>query len=74
MNALCIITVIILAIALFLSLRIKVFLKLEDILTLRAGLGPIVLKLLPKKKKKINLRDFTYKKHQTRLEKERKKK
>ncbi|MBE6541197.1 MAG: hypothetical protein E7672_01990 [Ruminococcaceae bacterium] len=74
MNALITIMIIISAVALFLSLRIKVFLRLEDVLSLRAGLGPVVLKILPKKKKEINLRDFTYKKHQKRLEKERKKK
>ena len=74
MNVLIGILTAVLIIALILSLRVKVFLRLEDVLTLRAGLGPVVLRILPKKQKEIDLRDFTYEKHQKRLKKEQKKK
>ena len=58
---------------LVLSFHIKVYLRLDDELHLRAGLGPIVLKLAPKKPPKpVDLRDYTYEKHQKRLEKDRK--
>lgn len=73
MNALGVIMIIILIIALILSLRLKAYITLEDTLTIRAGLGPIILQFLPKKRKEVDLRDFTYEKHQKRLEKERKK-
>ncbi|MBR6676236.1 MAG: hypothetical protein IKL24_02765 [Clostridia bacterium] len=65
---------IILFFALILSLHIKVFIKLDDGLRLRVGLGPVVLTLSPKKKKKVKASDFTYKKHQKRLLKDKKKK
>jgi len=55
-----------------LSFHIKVYLRLDEELHLRAGLGPIVLKLAPKKPPKpIDLRDYTYEKHQKRLAKDR---
>lgn len=61
-----------LLLGLLLSFHIKVYLRLEDELHLRAGLGPIVLNLAPKKPPKpIDLRDYTYKKHQKRLAKDR---
>lgn len=62
---------IVLFFALFLSQRIKVFVKLGDELHLRAGLGPIVLTLAPKKPRKpVNPDDFAYEKHQKRLKKD----
>jgi len=73
MKALYILLGIIIFFSLLLSCRIKVYLKLQDELTVRAGFGPIVLNLMPKKKKKIKLSDFTYKKHQKRLLKDKKK-
>ena len=64
---------IILLVGLLLSFHIKIYLHLGDELHLRAGLGPIMLKLAPKKPPKpIDLRDYTYEKHQKRLEKDRK--
>ena len=63
---------IVLFFALFLSQRIKVFVKMGDVLTLRAGLGLIVLKLAPKKPRKpVDPDSFSYKKHQKRLKKDR---
>lgn len=62
-----------LLVGLLLSFHIKIYLHLGDELHLRAGLGPIMLKLAPKKPPKpIDLRDYTYEKHQKRLEKDRK--
>ena len=52
-------------------MHLKVFIELEDKLKLRVGYGPVIITLSPKKKKKVKLSDFTYKKHQKRLEKER---
>lgn len=61
-----------LLLGLILSFHIKVYLRLDDELHLRAGLGPIVLKLAPKKPPKpVDLRDYTYEKHQKRLAKDR---
>lgn len=61
---------IVLFFALLLSLHLKVYLALDDTFYLRAGLGPVLLTLAPKKKKPIRLSDFTYEKHQKRLAKE----
>ena len=64
---------IVLFIALLFSLHLKFYLKIDGTTTIHAGLGPIVLKLLPKKDAKaIDLRNFTYEKHQKRLEHDRK--
>lgn len=52
-------------------MHLKVFIELEDKLKLRVGYGPVIITLSPKKKKKVKLSDFTYKKHQKRLKKER---
>ena len=74
MTALYIILCILLFVALILSLRAKLYIKLDSEITLRAGLGPVLLTVVPKKKrKKPRLSAFSYKKHQRRLEKERKK-
>lgn len=63
---------IILLFALLFSLNLKFYIRLEDELTIHAGVGPVILKLAPKKEKEIDLADFTYEKHMKRLEKERK--
>ena len=63
---------IVLFFALLFWMKVKVFVRLEDEMMLRAGYGPIVLTLVPKKKKKpVSIKDFTYKKHQKRLAKDR---
>lgn len=55
-----------------LSMRLKIYIRMTDTFGLRAGLGPVVLTLAPSKPKKpIDLADFTYEKHQKRLQKER---
>lgn len=64
---------IILLIAFILSLHIKVIVKLEDEFVLRVGLGPVIITLSPKKKKKVKASDFTYKKHRKRLQDDAKK-
>lgn len=72
MIVLYILLAIILFIALLLSFNLKFYIKLEDEVTIHAGLGPIVLQLAPKKPQKpVDLSDFTYEKHQKRLAKER---
>lgn len=54
-----------------LSMRLKIYIRMTDTFGLRAGLGPVVLTLAPAKPKKpVNLKDFTYEKHQKRLQKE----
>lgn len=64
------------AIALFFvvlfSLNLKLDIAMYDTLTLRAGLGPVMRTLSPKKKRNINPDDFSYKKHQKRLKRARK--
>ena len=63
---------IVLFFALIFSLRIKVYIRMEDELRIRAGLGPVVLTVVPSKPKKpLREKDFTYKKHQKRLEEDR---
>ena len=72
MIALYILLGIVLFFALIFSLRIKVYILLEDELKVRAGLGPVVLTVVPSKPKKpLRAKDFTYKKHQKRLEEDR---
>ncbi|MBR5445669.1 MAG: hypothetical protein IKV57_06080 [Clostridia bacterium] len=53
------------------AIPLRVRIRLEDEFTVLAGIGPLVLFRTPAKKKPVNLRDFTYKKHQKRLQKER---
>ena len=54
-----------------LSMRLKIYIRMTDTFGLRAGLGPVVLTLAPAKPKKpVDLKDFTYEKHQKRLQKE----
>ncbi len=73
MTALVILLCIIAFFAIIFSFHIKLYIIAgSDIETrLRAGFGPIVLTLSPKKKKEVRLSDFTYEKHQKRLEKDR---
>jgi len=62
---------IILFFVLLFSLHLKFYLKIDGETTVHAGLGPVVLRLAPKKPPKpIDLKDFTYEKHQKRLLKE----
>lgn len=64
---------IVLFFALLFSLHIKFYLKINTITEIYAGFGPVVLKLAPKKPaKQIKLKDFTYEKHQKRLQRDRK--
>ena len=67
MTALYIILAIVLFFALILSLRVQLYIRQTDEFRLRAGVGPVVLTLSPKKKKKVKLSDFTQKKHAKRL-------
>ena len=72
MIALYIILGIVLLIALILSLRAKLFLRLDGSLSVRGGVGPVILTLLPKKERIKNRRRprlsaFSYRKHQRRL-------
>ena len=53
------------------AIPLRVRIRLEDEFTVLAGIGSLVLFRTPAKKKPVNLRDFTYKKHQKRLQKER---
>lgn len=55
------------------SLNLKLDAAISDTTTIRAGLGPIMLTLSPKKDRVIDPDDFSYKKHQKRLKKDRKK-
>ena len=57
MNALGVIMIIISIIALILSLRLKAYITLTDTLAIRAGLGPVVLRLRPKKKGAVKIRE-----------------
>lgn len=56
-----------------LSLNFKLYLKFDGTTHIRAGIGPVVFTLLPQKKKKIRLRDYTYERYKKNLEKKRKK-
>ena len=73
MTALYIILAIVLFFALILSLRVQLYIRQTDELRLRAGVGPVVITLTPKKQKKIKLSDFTPKRHAKRLLKDKKK-
>lgn len=57
-----------------LTLRLKLYITMTDSLCLRAGLGPIVLTLVPSgRRTSVDLRDFTYEKHAKRLRREKRK-
>ncbi len=74
MIALYIILVIGSLIALILSLRVRIFVKLTDELEIREYVGPILLMKSPEDKIKVKPSDFTPKKHAKRLLKEQKQK
>lgn len=59
-------------IIILLSLNIKLYLKFGATTQVRAGIGFIVLPLVPSKKKKIKLSDYSYKNFQASREKEKK--
>ncbi len=64
---------IVLLLCLLLSLHIKFYIKMEEETIVRAGFGPVVVQLAPKKRPRpVRLSDFTYKKHQKRLKKDQK--
>lgn len=62
---------VILFFALLGAIPLRLRIRLEEQFTLLAGIGPLVLFRMPKKPKPVDLRDFTYNKHQKRLKKER---
>lgn len=62
---------IVLFIAILCAIPLRLRIRLEDTFTLLAGIGPLVLFRTPVPPPSVNLRDFTYKKHQKRLQKER---
>ncbi|MCR4904517.1 MAG: DUF2953 domain-containing protein [Clostridiales bacterium] len=70
MIALYIILGIVLFFALLFSMKIKVYVRLTDELRIRAGFGPVLLTLIPKKNRVVREKDFTYRKHEKRLKKE----
>ena len=70
MIALYILLGIVLFFALLFSMKIKVYLRLTDALRVRAGFGPVMLTLVPKKERVVKAKDFTWEKHQKRLRKE----
>ncbi len=72
MTFLIILGAVVLFFVLLVSLPLKLELVMLETLTVRAGVGPVMLTLTPKKERKVNPADFSYKKHQKRLEKERK--
>ena len=53
------------------ALPLRIRIRAEDEFGLSAGIGAVVLYRFPGKKRPVRLRDFTYKKHQKRLIKER---
>lgn len=59
---------------LLLMTNVKIHVRSDGDMTLRAGAGPIMIKLIPKKKKRIRLRDFSHKKYLKRMEELRTKK
>lgn len=73
MTFLIILGAIVLFFALLFSLDLRLDVSLSDETTIRAGLGPVMLTLSPQKERHIDPKDFTYKKHQKRLAKDRKK-
>ena len=70
MIALYIILGIVLFFALLCMMKIKVYVRLTDELRLKAGFGPVLLTLIPKKKKAVRAEDYSWKKHQKRLKRD----
>ena len=73
MTVLIVLGAIVLFFVVLFSLNLKLDAKIADETVIRAGLGPIMLTLTPKKERQLDPKDFSYKKHQKRLEKDRKK-
>ena len=73
MTVLIVLAAIVLFFVVLFSLNLKLDAKIADETVIRAGLGPIMLTLTPKKERQLDPKDFSYQKHQKRLEKDRKK-
>jgi len=52
------------------AIPLRLRIRLEEQFTLLAGIGPLVIFRMPRLPKPVDLRDFTYARHQKRLEKE----
>lgn len=72
MTVLAILVVIALLIFLLLMTNLKIRVASDGDITLKAGAGPVMLKLLPKRQKKVKLRRFTHKKYLALVEAEKK--
>ncbi len=72
MTFLIVLGAVVLFFVLLFSLNLKLDAAMLDTLTIRAGIGPVMLTLTPKKERVIDPDDFTYEKHQKRLARERK--
>ena len=70
MTFLIVLGAIVLFFVLLFSLNLKLDIALFDEVTVRAGLGPVMFTLSPKKARTVNPDDFSYKKHQKRLKKD----
>jgi len=73
MTFLIILGAVVLFFVMLFSLNLKLDAAILDTVTIRAGIGPVMLTLSPKKERRIDPRDFSYEKHQKRLKKDRKK-
>ncbi|MBE6613890.1 MAG: hypothetical protein E7631_01115 [Ruminococcaceae bacterium] len=60
----------ILFIALLCAIPLRLRIRLDEQFSLLAGIGPLVLFRTPKPFRPVDLRDFTYRKHRKRLQKE----
>ena len=60
--------VFVLLIFLLLMTNVKIHIKSDGEFALRAGVGPFMIKIKPKKQKKIKLRDFSHKKYLKKME------
>ena len=72
MTVLAILVVIALLIFLLLMTNLKIRVASDGDITLKAGAGPVMLKLMPKKQKKVKLRRFTHRKYLALVEAEKK--
>ena len=72
MTVLAILGVIALLIFLLLMTNLKIRVASDGDITLKAGAGPVMLKLMPKKQKKVKLRRFTHRKYLALVEAEKK--
>ena len=72
MTVLAILGVIALLIFLLLMTNMKIRVASDGDITLKAGAGPVMLKLMPKKQKKVKLRRFTHRKYLALVEAEKK--